>query len=75
MERQFGVGQAEGLLGDGKGHAGELEEDHAGFDLGDVVLDRAFALALADFGGLLGDGLVRRNPSSIRVMDRGRWPR
>ena len=58
-EGQFGVGEAEGFLGDGGGDAGEFVEDHAGFDDGDVILDGAFALALADFGGFFRDWFVR----------------
>src|SRR5581483_11155709 len=40
-ERQFGVGEAEGLLGGGGGNAGKFKEHSAGLDLGDVVLDRS----------------------------------
>ena len=61
VEGQLGVGEAEGLLGDGGGNAGQLEEDGAGLDDGDVVLDRALALAHAHLGGLLRDRLVREH--------------
>jgi hypothetical protein len=61
VEGELGVGEAEGLLGDAGGDAGELEEDGAGLDDGDVVLDRALALAHADLGGLLRDRLVGKH--------------
>jgi hypothetical protein len=60
-EGQLGVGQAEGLLGDRGGHAGELVEDRAGLDHRHVVLDRALALPHAHLGRLLGDRLVREH--------------
>src|ERR1700679_2082360 len=62
VERELGVGEAEGLLGDARRDAGQLEEDGAGLDDGHVELDRALALAHADLGGLLCHGLVREHP-------------
>src|SRR5580692_11746764 len=59
VEGKLRVGEAEGLLGDAGGDARELEEDGARLDDGDVELDRALALAHADLGRLLRDGLVR----------------
>ncbi len=61
LEGQLGIGEAEGLLGDGLGHAGEFEENGAGLDLGDVVFHRALAGAHSNLGGFLGDRLVGEN--------------
>src|SRR5690606_5805424 len=60
-QREFGGGQSKGLASELLGHAHDFIQHLAGLDLGHVVLDRALAVAHADFGGLLRDRLVREH--------------
>src|SRR5580765_8877329 len=62
LQRQLGRGEQECFAGQRFRDAVDFIEHLAGLDLGDVVLGVAFAVAHADLGGLLRNGLVRKDP-------------
>eukprot|EP01136_Pigoraptor_vietnamica_P039377 Opistho-1_new@10071 len=70
-QRKFGGGQRERLTRQLFGHTDDLVEHLAGLDFSHVVLDRALAVAHADFGWLLGNRLVREHadPDAAATLD------
>src|SRR6266851_3449233 len=60
--RQLVRRQSQGFLGGRFVHSRHLEHDASRLHYGDPFLRRAFALAHARFGRLLGERLVRKNP-------------
>src|SRR5947207_2979487 len=61
LQWQLRGGQRERFAGEVFGHAVDLVQHLARLDLGDVVLGVALAVAHADFGRLLRNGLVRKD--------------
>src|SRR6218665_1833928 len=71
LDRQLHRGAAERLRGERAGNAIEFEQDATRLHAGCPVFDRALALALADFGGLLRHGHIREdaNPETTLALD------
>src|SRR5947209_1274988 len=63
LDRQLVPSQAHCLLGHLARHAGQLENDVAGFDHGDIVVGSTLPFAHAGFGRLLGDRLIGKDPN------------
>src|SRR5688500_3585007 len=74
LDGQLLAREAQRLLGERLGHAGQLEHDAARLDHGDPVLRGALARAHAGLGRLLGDRLVREDvdPDLAAALDLAR---
>src|SRR3954447_21888147 len=74
LHRQLAPGEAQRLLRERLGDAGQLEHDAARLDDGDPVLGRALARAHARLGRLLGHRLVREDvdPALAAALDLAR---